>query len=183
MDFRRRESMKKPAPSNLLIRRYEPEWASHLPILSRIMLISRGPVMELGMGIYSTPLLHHFCMEQHRQLYSYENVKPWFDAHQYWQARYHQIEFVEDWDMVPIEKYHWGLVFVDHDAPRRSIDAIRAARYADFVVIHDSNGRYDFEYKVSTVAPFFKYRYTYNFLMNHTDVFSNFIPVHTLWSI
>ena len=100
-------------PSNLLIRRYEPEWGSHLPILSRVLQVSTGPIMELGIGIYSTPLIHFFALEQHRHVYSYESDQRWYDAHKYWTNDYHSFEYVTDWDTIPIEKYHWGIIFIE----------------------------------------------------------------------
>lgn len=170
-------------PLNMIIRRYDPQWGSHIPILARIMMISRGPVLELGTGIYSTPLLHYFCHEQKRSLFSYDDGQAWADNHKYWKSNLHTVDYTDNWDTCPIEKYHWGVVLIDHQAERRSIDAIRAARYADFVVLHDTNGRFEIEYHYEKVYPFYKYRYTYNKLMNHTDVVSNFIPVHNLWTI
>lgn len=169
--------------SSLNISRYEPEWASHLPILARTLLVSTGPILEMGIGIYSTPLIHYFSLEQHRRVMSFEHDPQWQHAHIPWQNKYHTIELIDNWDTCPIEKYHWGIVFVDHESERRSIDAIRAARYADFVMLHDSNGRYEELYHYNRVYPFFKYHYDYNFVGHHTTVLSNFIPVHTIWTI
>jgi len=166
----------------IYVSRYTPAWATHLPILARIMLISTGPVIELGMGIHSTPLLHMFCKEQGRKLYSYEEDSVWYKAHWAWASEYHFIELVTDWDTVPIEREHWGVVLIDHLGERRATDAIRVAQYADYVVLHDSNGRYEREYHYEKVYPFYKYRYIYDKTGNHTTVLSNFIPVHTLWT-
>jgi len=171
------------ARAGLYISRYTPPWASHLPILSRVMEVSKGPVMECGMGAHSTPIMHMFCQEQGRQLYSYEENPEWYKAHWAWATSFHKIEFVVNWDSIPIESQHWGVIFIDHAAERRAIDAIRAAKFADFVILHDSNGRYQGEYHYEKVYPFYTYRYIYHKTVNHTTILSNFIPVHTLWTI
>ena len=166
---------------SLFIDRYTPAWASHLPILSRVMQVSTGPVMECGIGVHSTPLLHMFCFEQNRQLFSYEEDKKWYRGHLAWKNSFHLIQLVTDWDMVPIEQNHWGVIFIDHSEERRSIEAIRAAQYANYVILHDSNGRYERLYHYKKVYPFYKYKYIYDKTGNHTTILSNFIPVHTLW--
>jgi hypothetical protein len=167
----------------LFVRKYDPEWSSHLPMLARIMLISSGPVMECGMGIHSTPILHAFCYEQKRQLFSYEENQAWYDAHLNWHSPTHTIELVKDWNTVPIEQSHWGVILIDHSANRRAIDAIRAANHADYVVLHDSNGRFEYSYHYDTVYPHYKYRYIYDKQPIHTTVVSNFMPVNETWKI
>jgi hypothetical protein len=38
-----------------------------------------GDVLELGLGVFSTPYLHYQCILSKRKLVSYENCKPWMD--------------------------------------------------------------------------------------------------------
>jgi hypothetical protein len=139
-------------------------------------------MMECGMGLHSTPIMHYFSVEKNQPLYSYDSNKDWIHMHRYWRTNLHTIELVKNWDMIPIEKFHWGVILIDHDGERRSIEAIRAAKFVDYVVIHDSNERYNKLYHYERVYPFYKYRYIYDKTGNHTTVLSNFIPVHTLWT-
>jgi len=160
---------------------YGPHWATHLPILAKVLAASNGPVLELGIGIFSTPLLHSWCDAEKRFLDSYENDERWTHRHEHWMTPLHHITYVKNWDDVPIEKRHWGVVFVDHSGHRREVDAIRAAQYADYVVLHDTNGRYDPEYHYSKAYPYFKYKYIFDKIYPHTTVVSNFYDVKNIW--
>lgn len=161
------------------VRAYNPWWCSHLPILTKVMQVSKGPVLEMGIGIFSTPLLHMFCQDQKRKLFSYEDNQKWYAAHKEFITDWHKIELVTDWSKVKMKK-HWGVVFIDHKGDRRAKDAIRAAKVADYVVLHDSNGRYEPDYHYSKVYSHFKYRYIYDKIHPHTTVLSNFFNV-SLW--
>lgn len=57
-------------------------YATHLPHLIRAVLMTGGPVLELGMGDYSTPILLELCCFARpcvRRLLSVENDPVWFD--------------------------------------------------------------------------------------------------------
>lgn len=163
----------------IYVTRYSPTWATHIPILIKVMELSHGPVLELGMGIYSTPLLHILCQNSHRELASYEDVPHWYEAHKNYRTRKHSINLVDKWERVPIEKTHWGVVFIDHADNRRAIDAWRA-RYADYVILHDSNDHNEKAYHYSRIYPSFKYRYNFRRLSPHTTVLSNFFDLADL---
>lgn len=155
------------------VRRYSPTWATHMPILIRVLELSKGPVLELGMGIYSTPLLHILCENTHRELASYEDNLPWYEAHANYRSKHHSINLVSKWERVPIEKTHWGLVFIDHADKRRAIDAWRARDVADYVILHDSNDYNEKAYHYSRIYPSFKYRYNFRRLSPNTTILSN----------
>ena len=159
---------------------YGPHWATHMPILAKIIQISNGPVLELGIGIFSTPLLHAMCDAEKRLLDSYEDNHKWVDGHKMFISNLHKITLISNWDNVPIEKRHWGVVFIDHFEPRRAVDAKRAAQYADYVVLHDSNARYNIQYHFDTVYPLYKYRYIFDHIHPHTTVLSNFKNLENL---
>ena len=161
--------------------RYAPGWGTHLPILAKVLMASTGPVMELGIGVFSTPFLHNYCAAQNRFLDSYESDKGWVGLHKYFVTPIHRITCVTDWDTIPIEKNRWGVIFVDHESSRRAKEAIRASQYADYVIIHDSNGRLNPIYHWDFVYPYFKYQYVFNKFFPHTTVLSNFYRVDNLW--
>ncbi len=149
-------------------------YGSHMPILARIMDQTEGQVLELGMGLFSTPLLDLMCAEKKRPLFSYDNDPVWFKENRKWESDYHKVFFVEDWDTVPIEKEHWSVAFVDHKpARRRRAEIKRLAKHADFVIIHDSEPESDKFFKYSWVYKHFKYRYDYTNCRPHTTVLSN----------
>lgn len=161
-----------------LIKGYNPAWGSHIPVLIDIFNKSKkGPVLELGVGIFSTPLLHALCVENKRMLVSYENDPEFFEMHQTFNDEFHQINMVDNWDNIDIDNTHWAMVFVDHKpAGRRVIDTKRLANIADFVVIHDSEQRSEGQYNYNSIYPLFKYRKNYVFKegMAETTILSNF---------
>lgn len=155
--------------------RYTPAWASHLPILIKVMAISKGPVLEMGIGLFSTPLLHWLCLDSKRLLISYENDKRFYDSNQAFASPLHQIHYVTNWDEADIEHTHWGLAFIDHAPPeRRHIDVARLAKTADYIVIHDSQRHLEQYFHYKEIYGLFKYKYVYRKVKPHTSVLSNF---------
>lgn len=45
---------------------------THIPILAAVVAMTDGPVLELGTGLNSTPLLSEMCFHMSRDLYSIE---------------------------------------------------------------------------------------------------------------
>jgi len=87
---------------------------------------------------------------------------------------YHQVNFVEDWDKIDISE-PWNVAFIDHESHRRAIEASRLANNADYVVVHDSQGRRDYEFHYTCIYPLFKYRYDFvGAWTPFTTVLSNF---------
>src|SRR3990172_8056396 len=84
-------------------------YGTHLPALIKAMEKTDGEVLELGMGIFSTPYLHYQCLLSKRKLVSYENYKAWLDFFtRYGYANeYHEINFVESYADAQIEGRHW----------------------------------------------------------------------------
>ena len=139
---------------------------SHLPILMKLLNITDGPVLELGMGLFSTPFLHWACFDSHRTLLSCETRSKFNDFWNFTDKRelcndysYHEFNFVEDWDALDLSR-HWSVVLVDHaPGPRRKEEIKRLAHNADYIVVHDTDDKNDWHYKYSEVYPLFKYRY------------------------
>lgn len=61
-------------PSN----RNEVAWTSWLPALGYALGASTGPVLEIGVGHFSTPFLHEYCHAAGRALYSLETDRDWY---------------------------------------------------------------------------------------------------------
>lgn len=162
------------------IRRYNPLWGSHIPVLVKLLDITSGPVLELGMGAFSTPLLHSLCQNKDRLLVSYEEGDNYFAMHKPFESPLHQLVHImapEDWGKTKIEDTPWDVAFIDHCADRRAADAARLANIAKYVVIHDSDPSNDKYYHYPEIYPLFKYRYDYTKLVPNTTVLSNFVDV------
>lgn len=158
------------------------KYASHLPVLTKIFEATTGDILELGVGIYSTPYLHWMCFERGRKLSSYESDQKW--AYYFRDSRrvFHDIHHTENWDDLKIDQF-WDFVFIDH-APdiRRGIEAGRLAQHAKYVIIHDSEDTEDHKYNYSKIYPLFKYRYDYQKAVPRTTVLSNFIDPNVLFT-
>ena len=136
--------------------RYNPGWSSYLPILIKVFGLSKGDVLELGSGPFSTPLLHWLCLDTKRYLVTYEDSLEYYNLHKKFVSKKHEIKFVTDWDKINIDK-HWGLAFVDHEpGNRRKTEILKLKDTADFIVVHDTSPHTDKLYKfIDEVFPEF----------------------------
>ena len=147
-------------------------YTTHMGVLVKVLLASRGTVVECGGGIFSTPLLHWMCKFMDRELITYENEPDYYAFERQFQSRQHRIRFVEDWDKISIPK-HCGMVFIDHHPPkRRMVETLRFKDVADYIVIHDTE-RESREYNRPEVFKQFKYRYDWKDCKPWTSVVSN----------
>lgn len=142
---------------------------THLPVLSRLLTVEKGSVLELGAGYNSTPLLYWTSKAESRYFRSFENYKEWCDKMP------HMTTFVDNWETIPIDDVFWGIALIDHrPALRRHKDAIRLKNNARFVVVHDTEPEINRFYLYHRIYPHFKYRFDYTLLKPNTTVLSNF---------
>lgn len=158
---------------------------NHRPILLMALEVTKGNVLEYGMGEGSTTVLHEYCEINKRRLLSLENNKEYFDMFSHLKTKYHSLQFVTDWKERDDHDKKYSVVFIDHaPAERRHIDAILFKDNAEIVVVHDCEHEgmsYDV-YSISEIAKHFKYRKDFT-VKNHapkTVMFSNSIDVSKL---
>ena len=124
------------------LRHLESDFFTHQPVLYAAVMDSKGPILELGCGEGSTPLLHQLCEEQGRILITIDNNRDWW--HRY-SAKYatpwHKFIFTEDWSAT-LEDFEngteWGVIFVDQSpwgARKKSIELL--GDNTRYVVLHD----------------------------------------------
>ena len=87
--------------------------STHQEALCYAVASTTGPIVELGGGYYSTPLLHGLCEPTQRELWTIEGWEPWYENLNCWEAPWHHVIF-DDEHRIPVE--HPGVVFVDHDS-------------------------------------------------------------------
>jgi hypothetical protein len=149
--------------------------ASHIPLLVRVFDISKGDVLEVGTGYYSTLILHWLASLTERKLVSYENHKRWYRKAVQWESALHQIVLCQNWDIADFDNQHWGMAFVDHSPGyRRPREVARLANLAEYIVIHDTQPRIGEAYQFSQTWGQFKYCYHYTKIVPCTTVVSNF---------
>lgn len=161
-------------------------YGSHMPILARIVDLTDGAILEIGMGIYSTPLLDLMCAEKKRTLVSFDNDAEWFKENEKWESDYHKVIFVpnEDWDdrvTKLMDENYWDVVFIDHKPAKRRIkEVVRLKDKAKFILIHDSEPESDRFFKYSWIYKHFKYVYQYTNCRPNTAILSNFVDIEAL---
>ena len=159
-------------------------YGTHLPCLIKAMEKTNGDVLELGMGVFSTPYLHYKCILDKRHLVSYENCEPWlnfFNQKYGYQDEYHKMIYVEDYADADIEK-PWDVVLVDQTPDISRGETIwRIANSAKYIIIHDSGRRYEKQYGYDKIYDIFKYRSNWTKDTNNATILSNFIDLKDFW--
>ena len=153
---------------------YAPHYCSHLPILIKVLQVSDGPVLEMGMGPFSPPVMHWICLEMKRSLISFDTDPEYFESNKAFENAGHKVNFIKNWDDADIVSTHWGVAFLDHaPALRRKEDAKRLVNNTDYLVLHDSETSKDRYFGYSEIFPLFKYQYGYKRQSPFTAVLSN----------
>lgn len=156
-------------------------YGTHLGILISAIEKTTGPILELGMGVFSTPYLHYASVLNNRKVVSYENFEAWAKFFMPYKTDTHEIIVIKDWPEAKIEM-PWDVALVDHTPGNRRKEEIkRLANYAKYIVVHDSNGRYEKEYGYSEIYPLFKFRRNWENDRNQACVLSNFADPKDLW--
>src|SRR5688572_9286028 len=116
------------------------EWGSHLPALLACVAVTDGPVLELGIGHFSTPHLHALCGAMGRQLVSVEQDDEWRNL----MAGKYDCENHGFLKGVPegIDSFgvRWGVSFIDHSpgGANRANAFKQLIEVSDYVVMHDA---------------------------------------------
>ena len=149
-------------PINLITR--SGNQGTHSVPLAITCLNTSGPVLELGCGAYSTPLLHVICGKQARQLHTVDHNLRWLLSFSTLQTNWHTFEHLPSpwfnhylieayyrllpirrrmidrlWDQVG-NRDAWGLVFIDHlPVARRKKDIERLRASTAVFVVHNTD--------------------------------------------
>ena len=176
-------------------------FGSHFPVLAAAVASTTGPVLEMGCGWGSTPMLDLMCRKMDRRLVTVETQREYYDQfsdlfpHEWFfmggeyprrpeipADRFrHEGVFEREWLVSPYADLAWGVAFVDFYPGEARKDAIRLlADKAKLIVVHDAEadgkhgGGGNYEYDL--VTPLFKYVHYYRIIKPVTMVLSNFKP-------
>lgn len=162
-------------------------YGTHMACLMAVATNSTGPILEMGAGDYSTPLLHAVCAKDKRYLLSTDTDKRWLSHFADLETDWHELKHVkvyEDdwsrnpqpqlWDAIGGDK-HWSIVFIDHrPGERRAFDIGRLRLNTDIFIVHDTeHSGYHYEPLLSS----FKYRYVDTRYSTYTTVVSDRVNV------
>lgn len=153
-------------------------WSTHMPVLISLFGKTTGPIMEVGSGVYSTPLLHWLCSLSGRALVTYEKDANFIRLANEYRDTFHEVHLVNDYADIP-QTGRFGFIFIDHCGHDRGNTVVRLKDNADYVVIHDSNVVRKNAYQVA--FPHFKYRKDYDKEIPWTTVLSNSHDTNNLW--
>lgn len=159
-------------------------YGSHLPVLLQAILKTNGDILELGAGVFSTPMLHAFSVAQKRNVVTYENFKRWYRWFSIYEGEYQKVHFIEKWDDAFLEK-PWDVVLVDQTPDEDRIKTIaRLAHFAKYIVVHDANeGRNaEKQYHYSKIYDLFQYRYHWRDAEPNVMVLSNSVDLEDFWT-
>lgn len=169
----------------------DPNYGTHMIPLTVAVLNTSGPVLELGCGDYSTPLLHALCANESRTLISADTDKKWLSLFKDLESKWHRFVYVpvyqDDWEKNPNpQKWsdigndtHWSVVLIDHrPGERRIVDIIRLRDHVDVFVVHDTQQP---TYGYDAVFKTFKYKYTYMRYATTTTLLSDTIDVAAIF--
>lgn len=152
--------------------------ASHQRILVGAVLRTPGDILELGVGWYSTPILHELATILDRDLFTADNNPHWLAQFKCLECSRHKLVDVGWWgDLYAWARcISWGVVFVDHAQPIEREYAIRALKgNAAVFVLHDTEE--GFAYGYSRTIPSFKYQYTDKCQKAWTTIVSDTVDV------
>ncbi len=168
---------------------YSGSYATHLGALIACVNKTNGDVLELGVGLFSTPYLHYACTVAKRSLLSLEGDKEWLRhfkhsdfTHFLFENEYHKLEHVEVYEDSPLIIKPWDVVLVDQTPDGSRKETVKKlANLAKYIIIHDSNDRHDDKYHYSEIYPLFKYKRVWDLDDRQAMVLSNFVPLDNLW--
>lgn len=148
-------------------------WSSHNFPLIKYVLKTSGPILELGTGLFSTPILHWLALENNRELISYENYEKYYKLVRSFNKGNHKVIFVDDYDKAEIER-PWDVVLIDNGPEaRRIVDIKRVANYAKYIIVHDTEPEVEALYGYKKAFSDFKYQLQYTKSKPYTTILSN----------
>ena len=146
---------------------------SHLPVLLKLLPMTIGPILEIGSGYNSTPVLYWACFPSKRRLVTYENNPQFFEFANSYQADFHDIRCVENLNDLELCE-PWSIAFLDSDPHDTRVHAVPLLHHAEYVVVHDTDQHRGQRGTIfDGVFQEFKYQFRYEAAWPQTSVLSN----------
>ena len=162
-------------------------YISHFAVLAAALAKTTGPVLELGMGWGSTPMLHAICQAQNRWLMSVETNPEWVERFRDLAMSGHDMLLecgswrdIPLWDP-PTEPKKFAVAFIDFAPGEARKDlAMKLKGKAKFIILHDAEcdgihgGGGNYQYQ--SIVENFKYVEYYRLLRPVTLILSDDEP-------
>lgn len=151
-------------------------YSTHIPLLVRTLTQTRGPILEFGVGWYSTPIIHAFAAEG-RYARSLEDNPEWLARFMHFNdGTNHDVRLTPEWDDRHLLDNRWSVALIDHRNSRRLPDLLRIRHHANFILIHDTETQ---SYCLDEVLPTFPF-IGHTKLLPRTTIVSDLFPVATM---
>ena len=160
------------------------DYGSHFPILAGVVAGSTGPVLELGAGNWSTPMLHYMCRGMNRMLVTADNDPTWITTFAEYRRTWHELHAVTDWAAFDLEgvarqQGAFAVAFIDCAPGEIRHDLIRRLQgHARYIIAHDSERDWETgaNYLYETVTPLFKHVTEFRRFRPYTLILSDQAP-------
>jgi len=155
-------------------------YSTHFRALIIAVLQTEGPILECGVGIYSTPVLEALAQTTGRQLVHVEHDSGWAKQIKP-QGKLIRIPTANVFDTSPLKlNEKWGVVFLDQGptGTERWPWAIAALPITSLVVLHDAEKGSESIYQYRTrILPHVRHWCLDTRLSPHTMICSNKIDI------
>jgi len=146
-------------------------YGTHLPYLLEAVRRTTGPVLELGAGDGSTPVLHELCSMSGRLVVTVDCSMEWLVRYASLMNEQHRFEHKLDPSETEWLTKDWAVVFVDHSPGETRRAAIaRARERAEYIVVHDTE---ELGYEIEELLSSFKHRKDFRYARPWTSVVSD----------
>lgn len=151
-------------------------YSTHLPALARAIHKLGGPVLELGAGLYSTPLIRALC----------DDGCTTIDTDPQWAAQFTHIcskdnpvviinpDRIMD-ELTPYLQRDWSVVLMDLATAEQRVTFTPLLRHVQCIVAHDTENVY-----WNPVISTFRYTRRWEHYTPHTSYLSDVYDVRTL---
>lgn len=171
-----------------LYMKYDP-YFTHCPLLAKCILNTKGPILEIGTGIYSGIFIDFLATN--RKIISTETDINWLNVvKENCKNDLHQFVWIDcdndnkkyNTQMDSFKKQYkdiYSIVFIDHGLiSERLSDILRFRDISELIIVHDSSYTENVEhdaitYKYNETIKTFKYKYEYKILWPYTCVMSD----------
>lgn len=116
-------------------------WGSHQLVLLDVLKRVNKPVLELGIGNYSTKQIHDSLIDRNIEILSLECDADWVRKFLYLKNEKHRFHYYTEEnikDFYQNDNREWGLVFIDNSTWDARVAAIKKYKdVADYIIVHD----------------------------------------------
>lgn len=160
---------------------------THMSFLLTAVAHTNGPILEMGAGDYSTPLLHAVCSRDKRCVLSADTDRSLLFYFLDLQCNRHAFAYVpvyeDDWSLNPQPDQwdavgagiHWSVVLINHRPGERRVKDIERLRpHTEIFVVHDTQ---EASYGYQPLLDSFKYKYVDERYATQTTMVSDVIDV------